>query len=299
MKPQKSDERVRHHRFSFLRSCVAISEQSSSDFSRATLIFVHGRFSAASHWLPLVEPLRAHFTSLLVDLPGFGNSFTLDDQGPSLDESAELLAQLISEFSSGPVFLIAHEMGSAIVQLCLLGKSLKEKDRIKGVILLNPLCLSHAIGTLSLNYGAYFLKRRLQKILKGCESLNPDQKQEVIEPWNHRSSRDSILQAFDAYQQSWPDEEARSGWRNSLQDLKQPVLLLQGAQDPINPPEHSFELIRRLPEAYYFQNEKCGHWPSLEQPGWANEKLRDFLWKYSNRSSHIESHLDPLHRKSA
>jgi abhydrolase domain-containing protein 6 len=279
---KNAGERSRHHRFSFIKSCVAVSERRSLELvPRATLIFIHGRFSCTESWLPLAKSLNIHFRCIFLDLPGFGNSFTLDDQPPSLVENSELLGQLVEEFSDGPVFLVAHDIGTAIVQLCIMGVQHNPIFRVAGLVFFNPLCIGRSIESLSLGYGGYFMRRRLQKALRECDALSFEQRALLEEPWNYRASRDPMLQALETFQHCWPGPHEQNTWKDLLGEVRIPVLLLQGARDPLNTPGHSYELIRRLPEAYYFQNEECSHWPSLEKPDWANDKMRTFLWRYT------------------
>lgn len=73
--------------------------------------------------------------------------------------------------------------------------------------------------------------------------------------------------------------------RPLLGDIRQPVLLLAGDQDPVVRQEDLEEVLRGLPGAGLFLLEGCGHFPGLTHPEMLAEMVRFFLTPPSTEAS--------------
>ena len=77
--------------------------------------YVHGLAGSSANWTSLAGALATRSTGYLVDLPGHGRSDPPPGGRYSLTDDADLLAVLISRWSSGPVHLVGNSMGGVIV----------------------------------------------------------------------------------------------------------------------------------------------------------------------------------------
>jgi 2-hydroxymuconate-semialdehyde hydrolase len=261
------------HWFSYHDSTVAVRERASSAQKWATLVFVHGRLGQGSIWHPLAHLLQQHFRSLDLDLPGFGRSFCVRSEGLSLLESADLISKLLEHLAGEPVVLVGHDIGGTIAQYV----ALKHPDQVRGVVLLNSPCIHHPLPRLSSSLHRWGVRRKIQKMLQGAPSLKPDEAKLILEG--------CLNQSWKNMQDRWPGPAERLEWRAQLKNLELPVLLLWGARDPLISSEEAFELIRALPEVYFFQNEEASHWPCLEKTEWVLSKVREFLFRLKNHEA--------------
>lgn len=65
--------------------------------------------------------------------------------------------------------------------------------------------------------------------------------------------------------------------RNVLEQVKVPVKFINGNGDPICTPATVDYLKREMPQAEFFDFDKCGHFPFLSQPHEFNDVLREYL----------------------
>lgn len=273
-----SHQNGKEHWFRYRDASVFVIERSPEKdltLSPRSLFFLHGRFGQAEIWDPVIQALSFQFRCITLDLPGFGRSFLVKDRPFDLLEYSTLVDELIARFQDSPqlprnlssslntrvnpdvnakAVLIGHEVGGAIAQLC----TLKHPERIMGLVLINSAMLSQALNKVRLGFLGWLAKCKIKKLL---------------------GIADNMELACKALEDSWPQFYERQSWKNSIQNIVQPVLLLWGGEDSFFPPEMGVEMVQRLPDVNFFVHERAGHWPSLEQPEWVLSKLREFLFR--------------------
>src|SRR4051812_21510274 len=89
---------VKHHRFSFGDSLIAVTERSNGAVLYPVLFFLHGRFGAGETWWPIIDRLFPRFRCYSVDLPGYGQSFSSRERGLSLLEHSQVVRHLVDRF---------------------------------------------------------------------------------------------------------------------------------------------------------------------------------------------------------
>lgn len=100
--------------------------------NKPTLVFVHGAPGSSSAFLNymLMDSLRAHFSIIIPDRPGYGYSHY--GQYYSIDDQAEFLEFVLNNAqASSPIYLIGHSFGGPIVARVAMRKNLD----IAGVIM--------------------------------------------------------------------------------------------------------------------------------------------------------------------
>jgi pimeloyl-ACP methyl ester carboxylesterase len=285
---------TRDHWFSFGAGSLAVSEshpQSGAEVGHFegqnhTLFFLHGRFGDSEIWRALVSRLASRFRCLRVDLPGFGRSLSPTGCTLSLHDHSQLIQELVLRFlpAREKAILVGHDVGGAIAQLC----ALQSPERVAALVLINSASLTHAPKSLSTGLFGFQARRELGRICGMASSrLSAEHRCRLREVWRNRLSRSGMVRAFENWEYTWPGPAERKVWGQQLARLPQPVLLLWGLKDPIHSIESAGELLRQFSDAYLFEDEECGHWPSLESQEWVDSKMREFLFRlHENPPSH-------------
>lgn len=286
-KGNPSDERPgvsrsywKRHHLSFGDCYVAVEEElPRPDLSapEQTLVFLHGRFAHGEMWQPVIRLLASQFRCLNIDLPGYGHSFSSRDRGLSLLEHAHLVGQLMAHFRRPreQMILVGHDTGGGIAQLC----ALQAQAWLAGLVLIACSGLHEPPRRLRAGWFGIAARWALLKLLHEGARIRPELADELVEPWFTHSSKRARIRAWRALATSWPGHFERQFWRQELRRLSLPVLLLWGGRDRLNEPEMGRQLLAQLPDAHFFENQRIGHWPSLEDPAWVTAKLQEFAFR--------------------
>jgi pimeloyl-ACP methyl ester carboxylesterase len=110
------------------------------DFSKRTVILIHGIGVSSAYFVPLTEALAPHYNVFSLDLPGYGK--TIKPPHPlNLSELALITAEFIKAHKLNHVILVGHSMGCQIVtntlkiipnkidKLILLGPTVNHNER--------------------------------------------------------------------------------------------------------------------------------------------------------------------------
>jgi pimeloyl-ACP methyl ester carboxylesterase len=80
------------------------------------IVFLHGWGQDWQSWSPLIGPLSAHYSLLLLDLPGFGTS-DCHNQAWNSFQYADWLAELLHTLQLTPYAVVGHSFGAKISAL--------------------------------------------------------------------------------------------------------------------------------------------------------------------------------------
>jgi pimeloyl-ACP methyl ester carboxylesterase len=98
------------------------------------VLLLHGIPTCGRLWDPVVEILRHHFTCVIVDLPGMGESAALADRSPDPSQYANEIECLRRELSIPVWHVVGHDAGSAIA----VHYSAGFPDCVKKLVLCSP-----------------------------------------------------------------------------------------------------------------------------------------------------------------
>ena len=98
-----------------------------------TLLFLHGYGESLLTWRYLLDRVPPHYRVLAIDLPGFGLS---DKPDTTYDFPAyqRWLGDLLARRTGGPVIVVGHSMGGQLAA----GLALGHPDRIVAAVLIDP-----------------------------------------------------------------------------------------------------------------------------------------------------------------
>ncbi len=272
--------RGRRHWFSFKNSGISLIEYPAlpgTSLMRSSLLFLHGRFGQAEMWNPLVEELSTQCRCLTLDLPGFGRSFFVRERAFSLLDHAQLVNELLRRFISldEKVILIGHDIGGGIAQL----SARQQSEKVAALILMNSIGLSQSLKKVKIGWKGWRIRRKLRQLLNESGNVQPSFKSALLQLWEKNESRKFLSQSLKAIDESWPSHYEQRYWKNAIQQMNQPVLLLWGKKDAMNSLELGTEMVQGFPDASIFVHDDSGHWPHLEQPQWVFTKMREFIFK--------------------
>jgi pimeloyl-ACP methyl ester carboxylesterase len=222
--------------------------------SRAPILWVHGVPNSAGMWRPFLERLGG----LAVDLPGFGASGKPAGWPYGVDGYVAFLERFLDERGLDRVRVVAHDWGAPAL---LLGDRIERAVAIDVVPLLpgfswHPIARvwrTPVLGEVAMGLTTGWGLRRVGR-------LPAEEVPEALRHFDHGTQR-AILRL---YRGADPDALARTGER--LRDLRAPVLVVWGEDDPYLAPVWAGRLAAALPDATVRRVPGAGHWPWAQQP---------------------------------
>jgi len=217
---------------------------------------------------------EAGFTALALDLPGYGDSASIEPY--DMAGLAAAVRSLIDGLRLGRCALVGHSMGGMVAQELMA----TSPDRIQALVLSGT---TPAFGNPEGNWQAEFLAQRLAPLDAGggMAALAPGLALGMGSPTapHDAVARAAILMA------GVPEATYRRALRaivgfdrrEALADLRLPVLCLAGAHDRNAPPAVMQQMAARIAGAEYHCMAGVGHLANMEAPALFNRALVDFL----------------------
>jgi 2-hydroxy-6-oxonona-2,4-dienedioate hydrolase len=229
------------------------------------LVLLHGLFGALSNFVDLVEYFRKHYRVIVPMLP----LFDLDILHTTVGGLAKFVNKFLEHRNYRNVHLLGNSLGGHVALLHVL----KNPERIRSITLTGSSGLfESAMGDSYPKRGDYeYIKKKTQLTFYDPAIASKELVDEVYEIVNVRMKAIKIIAL------------AKSAIRNNLGEelnqIKQPTLLIWGADDTITPPFVGREFQRLIPNSELHFIDKCGHAPMMEVPADFNIILHKFLTK--------------------
>jgi 3-oxoadipate enol-lactonase len=217
---------------------------------------------------------EAGFTALAVDLPGYGDSASIEPY--DMAGLAAAVRALIDGLRLERCALVGHSMGGMVAQELMA----TSPDRVHALVLSGT---TPAFGNPEGNWQAEFLAQRLAPLDAGggMAALAPGLALGMGSPTapHDAVARAAILMA------GVPEATYRRALRaivgfdrrEALADLRLPVLCLAGAHDRNAPPAVMQQMAARIASAEYHCMAGVGHLANMEAPALFNRAVVDFL----------------------
>jgi len=195
--------------------------------------------------------------------------FDLDILHTSVGGLEKFVYRFIEHRNYKNVHLLGNSLGGHVALIHVL----KHPERIKSIILTGSSGLFEtAMGDSYPKRGDYeYIKKKTELTFYDPETASKELVDEVYEIINNRIKAIKIIAL------------AKSAIRNNLGEelnqIKQPALLIWGANDGITPPFVGREFQRLIPHSELHFIDECGHAPMMEVPDAFNEILFQFLTK--------------------
>jgi 4,5:9,10-diseco-3-hydroxy-5,9,17-trioxoandrosta-1(10),2-diene-4-oate hydrolase len=252
-----------------------------------TVVLLHGGGPGASSWsnfgrnLPV---LARRFRTVMMDLPGYGQSAARPATGHFFTVAAEALAGLLDHLGVGKAHLIGNSLGGGTA----LRFAVNFPKRAGRLVLMGP-------GGLTLNVLAPDPTEGVRRLMEFGAPPGPSRAKmaaflrvmvhdqalitdELIDERFAQASQPEALAAMVAMGASFFGEHAEDGmlWREAHR-VKHEVLLIWGREDRVNPLDGALIALKQLRRAQLHVFGNCGHWAQLEKFDEFNELALRFL----------------------
>ncbi|HZH63274.1 MAG TPA: alpha/beta hydrolase [Flavisolibacter sp.] len=235
------------------------------------LVLLHGLFGALSNFKDLIEHFRHQYKVIVPLLP----LFELD----ILHTSVGGLAKHVHKFLEVKDLKEVHLLGNSLGGHVALVYTLKHPERIKSLILTGSSGLfENGMGDSYPKRGDYeYIRKKTEITFYDPAMATKELVEEVFEITRNRIKVIKIIAL------------AKSAIRNNLGEelntIKQPTLLVWGANDTITPPFVAREFNKLIPASELHFIDLCGHAPMMEKPQEFNMLLDNFLKKLASTAT--------------
>ncbi|WP_338771257.1 4,5:9,10-diseco-3-hydroxy-5,9,17-trioxoandrosta-1(10),2-diene-4-oate hydrolase [Nocardia vulneris] len=251
-----------------------------------TIVLLHGGGPGASSWSNFarnIPVLAEHFHVIAVDQPGYGRSDKPTEHPQYFVHSASALNDLLDHLE---ITARVHLLGNSLGGGAAVRFALDYPERAGKLVLMGPGGLSNNLFAPDPTEGVKLLgkfnyeptRENLEAFLRIMvfdQSLITD---ELIEERFASASTPESLAATRAMGKSFASADFEKGmlWRDAYK-LRQPVLLIWGREDRVNPLDGALIATKVIPRAQLHVFGGCGHWAQLEKFHEFNRLAIDFL----------------------
>jgi pimeloyl-ACP methyl ester carboxylesterase len=217
-----------------------------------SLVVIHGGGGGVNAWSDNLELLTEHYTVYAPDLPGFGNSQSIDDRF-SVPEYVDFLERFTGELGLDQFYLMGHSVGGGIA----IQYALDYPKKINSLVLISSLFLGQEIAFWARYLSSPSILRHLGVTgLVMFDALS----------W-------FIRQFSFSFSLKPPYTRVQIGIGKSIMSLKgqttvlldelarlvMPTLLVWGAKDGVVPVKHAYAAARVIPDCRVHIFENGGH----------------------------------------
>ncbi|WP_119717079.1 alpha/beta fold hydrolase [Cognatilysobacter tabacisoli] len=237
------------------------------------VVMVHGFTGSKENWYPLAERLRDRYRVVVPDLPGWGESQRIAGADYGFGAQAERVAAFIERIAgdapTGEVVLLGHSMGGGIAALV----AARHWDLVDRIGLLDAAGVRFADN----RFGVDVLAGRNPFEVTDAASLDAyldvlfqrDDARPWI-PWPASRGYIDRRRAQASFEQDVLARIGRGPERFAPGDaavgIRQPALLLWGAQDRVIDPSAMGLYAQRMPHATQVLIDDAGHMALMEHP---------------------------------
>lgn len=269
----------------------------SGDRSDPTLVFLHGLPDSWWQWHYALEHLSQRYHCLAIDLKGYGQS---DKRSGDYRQAgvAEQLGALLDELRIGEFALITHDRGSPVGDHLVAAMGTRVLGYGRGqqhFWHLHP-CLHPQQQLMQSPDAPAMLGAARQFVATVYTWLTerPVAQQDLLRTcaeFSHPGIATAVPRYFhsSSFRQEWVDRRTRL-----IRSWQAPVLLLQGAHDPLQPREfyQDTALLEMLPAGSDIHLFDTGHFWPFEAPQATVDVLAEFCDRVAPKSTTLSSAAD-------
>ncbi|MEC3955417.1 alpha/beta fold hydrolase [Nocardia sp. CDC153] len=273
-------------RFAQVRPDLKLHYHEAGVGNGPTIVLLHGGGPGASSWSNFaknIPVLAKDFHVLAVDQPGFGLSDKPTEHPQYFVHSASALKDLLDTLDiTERVHLLGNSLGGGAATRF----ALDYPDRAGKLVLMGPGGLSTNLFAPDPTEGVKLLskfnfeptKENLEAFLRIMVFDQSLITPELIEERFASASQPESLAATRAMGKSFAGPDFAKGmiWRDAFK-LRQPVLMIWGREDRVNPIDGALVALKMVPRVQLHVFGGCGHWAQLEKFDEFNRLATDFL----------------------
>ncbi|HEY0112182.1 MAG TPA: alpha/beta hydrolase [Allosphingosinicella sp.] len=242
------------------------------------LLLLHG-LMANGGFFDGQRALADDFRLIRLDLRGHGASFA-GSRPPTVARAAEDVAELVEHLDLEGAVGIGWSLGATVLWRVLSGHASR---RFAGAVIVDMSPCVRNQGGWELGLSPDHCEDRTRAIREDFPAFAAgagaaifaqplDEAQRPLADWVGREFARCDRSAVDSLWKSLVEEDSRP----LLGAIRQPTLVVHGAQSHLYGADTADHLVEALPSASALRFERSGHAPHLEQPELFNAAIRDF-----------------------
>ncbi|PJI86395.1 pimeloyl-ACP methyl ester carboxylesterase [Yoonia maricola] len=244
------------------------------------LVLAHGWPWSSYSWHRIIPALADQFTVFWYDMPGYGQSKMNADQRTGLDVQGEIFAFMLGQWGLDRPSILAHDFGGATTLRAHLLHD-REFDRLvlMNVVAMRPwgsAFFDHVGRHVDAFIGLppHIHEAVVRAYIKGAlvSDIAPQDFAELAGPWLTDNGRVSFYRQF-----AQADEQYTAEVEPLFGDMRCPVQILWGEDDPWIPLDRGRALHGLMPDAGFETMPGVGHLPQLEAPDLVLAAVSAFL----------------------
>ncbi|MFE3442204.1 4,5:9,10-diseco-3-hydroxy-5,9,17-trioxoandrosta-1(10),2-diene-4-oate hydrolase [Nocardia sp. NPDC059180] len=273
-------------RFAQVRPDLKLHYHEAGVGNGPTIVLLHGGGPGASSWSNFsrnIPVLAQDFHVIAVDQPGYGKSDKPTEHPQYFVHSSSALKDLLDTLGiTEKVHLLGNSLGGGTS----VRFALDYPDRAGKLILMGPGGLSTNLFAPDPTEGVRLLSKftyepTRENIEAFIRIMVFDQKlvtDELVDERFAAAGTPESIAAMKAMGKSFASADFEKGmlWRDAYK-LRQPVLLIWGREDRVNPLDGALVALKSIPRAQLHVFGGCGHWAQLEKFAEFNRLATDFL----------------------
>jgi len=233
------------------------------------VVLAHGWPWSSFSWHRVIPALARHYQVYWFDMPGFGRSDKQVDGPTSLDVQGQVFAEMLALWALKSPLVWAHDFGGAVT----LRAHLLHGVDYASLLLMNVVALS-SWGSAFFDYVGRHVEAFtglpphihaavVEAYIRGAlvNEIADEDLRSLVEPWLSEEGRIAFYRQFAQADDRYTDEIA-----DKLGDLRCPVTVIWGEDDPWIPLDRGRTLAGKLDGADFITIPGVGHMPQLEAP---------------------------------
>ena len=242
-----------------------------------TLVMLHGFGANKDNWLRMARHLTGDYNIYAFDLPGHGDSSKPLDIGYSIADQVGYVHAMLNELGLDRFHMMGNSMGGAITALY----AATYPDRIRTAVLFDPAGVfeydSELVTRVMNGDNPLIVKQAgdFERLVDFALEKKP------FVPWPIYSVMEDQAIANRAVNErifaAIRDSGYQPGFRDALEQITAPVLVVWGRQDRITDYRNGAIFIERIPNARLELLEGVGHAPMVEVPEHSATLVRELI----------------------
>jgi 2-hydroxymuconate-semialdehyde hydrolase len=285
-----------HSRFAFVDG-VRVHYQEAGLPDAPPVLLIHGFTASNFVWSEVLLPIaESGFRVIAPDLVGFGFSGKPKENEFTIDAQARMIVGLMDHLGIERAILVGSSYGGAVAATCALDYS----ERVTRLALVDAVINDYARRRPLFRFAALpVIGDLFSPLMLGSRKLVHSQMRKGYAPENMHLFDEKRMTAHHRPLLAASTQRAALAtlrrWRAERieQDaprIKQPTLLIWGADDPEIPLAHGRKLFELMPNSRLIVFNRCGHMPMEEHPREFTEVLTRFCSDARKREIESFSH---------
>ena len=244
------------------------------------LVLAHGWPWSSYSWHRAIPALAERFRVHWYDMPGYGRSEKRAEQRTSLDVQGQVFAEMLDHWGLSRPRVVAHDFGGATtLRAHLLHGCDYERYVLMNVVAMRPwgsAFFDHVGRHVEAFQGLppHIHRALVEAYIKGAlvSEVAAEDLENLVAPWLTEEGAASFYRQF-----AQADERYTAEVEPLYGDLRCPVKIVWGEDDPWIPLARAEALHARMPNAEFVTLPGVGHMPQLEAPEEVTRALLAFL----------------------